>query len=157
LGQSKQAVLAVEHFTNAAWQITDVVAHNHPVDVAVERTQPRMGGLVAYRVLATLKPNAPAGELRCDVQLRTDDPNTPVLDVVMEGVIQAPLVATPNHISLGNVKVNEVVSRHVLLRGMGQSFKVVKVEGEGDGIKVKYSDKAAPVPVVMIEVVPTQP
>lgn len=156
LGQAPQSQLWIEHFAGPAFQITEVVKNNEPIDVTVEKTQPRMGGLVGYRVVATLKPNAPAGEIKYEVQLKTNDPTTPVLDVVMEGIIQAPLVAAPNNINLGNVKQGEVVSRNVVLRGpAGKSFKIMKVEGEGDGIKVKFTEgKEASAHVIQIQFVP---
>jgi hypothetical protein len=156
LGQQGQSQLFIEHFVAPGFDITGVVPHNEPVDVTVEKVQPRMGGLVGYRVVATLKTNAPAGEIKYEVQLKTNDPVTPVLDVVMEGIIQAPLVASPNNRNVGNVKVGEVVSMNVVIRGQpGKAFKVMKVEGEGDGFKAKFqSTQAAPAHVIQIDFVP---
>ncbi len=159
VGQAGQSQLFIEHFTNPAFEITSVAQHNEPVDVAVQKVQPQMGGLVAFRVVATLKPNAPAGDIKYEVQLNTNDPATRVLDVVMEGIIQAPLVAAPNNSNLGNVKVGEVVVKNVVVRGpIGRNFKILKIEGEGDGFKAKpLTDKAQPAQLIQIEFVPTQP
>lgn len=157
LGQTPRAVLDIEHFTNPAFEITGVAPHDQPVDVIIERAQPRMGGRVAYRVVGTLKGNAPAGEIKYEVKLTTNDKTTPVMEVVMEGMIRAPLVASPNLVELGNVRVGEVVSGRVVLGGSGQMFKVLKVDGEGDGFKVKIPDRAAAAHLLTIEFVPTQP
>ena len=158
LGTPQRAVLDIEHSTNPSFDISGVVPHNQPVDVKVERVAPRMGGRAAFRVTAALKGNAPAGEVKYEVQLKTNDRATDTLDVVMEGIIQAPLVASPNNFNLGNVRVNEVVSRNVVLKGAaGSNFKILAVEGEGDGIKAKFQpDKALPAHLIQIEFVPTQ-
>ncbi len=158
LGSPAVGVLDIEHFTNPAFEITGVVSHHHPVDVTIQRVQPRLGGRVAFRVVGTLRKDAPAGEIKYEVQLSTNDRTTPVLDVVMEGIIQAPLVASPNQINLGSVKVNEIVSGRVLLRGpAGTTFRILGVDGEGDGLTVKVSDKAASTHLIVIEFVPPQP
>jgi hypothetical protein len=157
LGAPATAVLDIEHFTNPAFEITGVVNHHHPVDVSVQRATPRMGGRVAYRVVAQLRKEAPAGEIKYEVQLNTNDRTTPILDVVMEGIIQAPLVASPNQINLGNVKVQEIVSGRVILRGpAGQSFRILGVDGQGDGLTVKVPEKAATAHLLVVEFVPQQ-
>jgi hypothetical protein len=156
LGTPATAVLDIEHFTNPAFEITGVVNHQHPVDVTVQRIAPRMGGRAAFRLVGNLRKDAPAGEIKYEVQLNTNDRTTPVLDVVMEGIIQAPLVASPNQINLGNVKVSEIVSGRVILRGpSGQAFRILGVDGQGDGISVKYPDKAATAHLLVVEFVPT--
>src|SRR5205085_2377675 len=93
-----------------------------------------------------------------EVQLKTNDPNTPFLDVVMEGVIQAPLVAAPNNSNLGNVKIGEVVSKNIVVRGpQGKNFKIIGITGEGDGFKAKFqADKSSPAHVIQIEFVPAE-
>jgi hypothetical protein len=157
LGQTPSRVLDVEHFTQPGFEITEVAPHNHPVRVDFQKVQPRMGGRSAYQVTATLKSDAPAGELKYEILLKTNDPATPVIMVVMEGMIQAPLVAVPNTFDLGNVKLNEIVSRHVILTGpAGRPFKIVKVEGEGDGVRLKPPDKPGGPLLLKIEFVPTK-
>jgi hypothetical protein len=154
-GQTPQAVLDLEHFALPGWQITDVVEHNHPVDVKIQQIRPRMGGVAAYQVVATLKSTAPAGEIKYEVQLKTNDPATPVITVLMEGVIQAPLIASPNNVELGNVKVGEVVTARVILRGpQGVNFNVTKVDGLGSGFSMELPKKAMPGHLLKLEFVP---
>jgi hypothetical protein len=154
LGQTPTAFVDVENRMMPSWEITGVVDHNQPVDVKYEKIQPHQG-VSAYRVLATLKPNAPAGEIKYEIQLKTNDPQTPVLTVLMEGIIQSSLIASPNNIDLGNVKVGEVVTGRVILRGpQGQAFKITKVEGAGDGISLKPPAQAAPGHLLKVEFIP---
>ena len=157
-GQTPAAAIELDHFQMPGWQITGVVDHNHPVDVKLEKIQPRMfGGVAAYQVIATLKNNAPAGEIKYEVQLKTNDPATPVLTVVMEGLIQAPLIASPNNVELGNVKVGEVVTGRVILKGPPNvNFNVTKVEGLGDGISLALPKKAMPGHILKVEFIPGQ-
>src|SRR5262249_38650392 len=107
----------------------------------------------------TLRPNAPAGELKHEIQLQTTDQQTPVLSFVVTGVVQAPLMATPNNISFGNVKVNEVVTRYVVIRA-SKPFKITgtNIQGQGNGIIAKPPDKAtnSTAQILTIEYLPNQ-
>jgi hypothetical protein len=153
-GQTPKLPLDVTNFGNANWQITEVVGNKFPLDVEV---QPLKGavGQVSYRVAVTLKKDAPAGQFKHEVQLKTNDPNTPVLSLLVEGMIQSALVAAPNNVDLGKVKVNTAVLRHVIVRGpAGTPFKITGVTGEGDGIKVKAPEKASTAHVLTIEYLP---
>lgn len=156
-GQAVTGSVEVEHFTDGTWQITEVNTENQPVDVKTERVQPRQGGRVCYRIAATLKNTAPAGDFKYEIKLTTTDRNTRVLTLVVEGTVKAALEAAPNHLSLGNVKVGEVVTGRTVIKGPGQPFKIVKVEGDGDGLTVRVNDKAAPVHLVTVEFIPKQP
>jgi Protein of unknown function (DUF1573) len=155
IGKSVSNSLQIEHFLDPNWKITGKTENNFPVDVTWEQVQPRQGGRVAYRVTATLKNNAPAGEFKYDVQLETSDPNMKHLPLVIDGMIQAPLAAAPNQVDLGKVKVGEVVTRAVIIRGPGKPFKITKVEGDGEGVTAKYEeDKAKVNHLLTIEFIP---
>lgn len=154
-GQTPSMSLNIEHFTDPNWTIKDVAQHNCPVDVTFERVQPRMGGRSAYRVIATLKKDAPAGDFKYELQLNTSDPAVKQLPLVIDGNIQALLAAVPNQVDLGNVKVGEVVTRNVVIRGPGKPFKITEVDGGGEGVTVKFrKDEARVNPLLTIEFIP---
>ncbi len=155
VGKSATGSLQIDHLQDSNWKITGVSKNNFPVEVKTEAVQPRPGGRVAYRVTATLQNNAPAGEFKYDIQLETSDPAMKHLPLVIDGVVQAPLAASPNLVDLGKVKVGEVVTRAVIIRGPGRPFKITKVEGDGDGVKAKYEeDKAKVNHLLTIEFIP---
>ena len=157
VGQTPQLTMDIEYYGNPNWKVEQVVKHDHPLDVTVQALPVRQNGAAAYRVLVALQKDAPAGELKYVVQLQTNgDPQ--VLDVVVEGVVQAPIAATPNAVNFGKVAVNTAVTRHVVVRGTNTPFKIIGVSGAeaGDGINVVLPDKSAAVQVVTIEYRPTK-
>jgi hypothetical protein len=153
-GQTPSGSLDIEHFTDAAWKITEIVHNSYPVDVKFEQVQPQRRGRVSFRVTASLKKDAPAGDYKYEIQLKTSDPAMPLLPLVVEGAVQAPLTAAPNLVNLGNVKVGEVVTGQFVVKGAGKPFKITKVDGGGDDVKAKFQDKALPVHLVTVEFLP---
>jgi hypothetical protein len=156
-GQTPKQALTIEHAGDPNWQIKKALVREElPVLVNVQQVQARQPGMVNYVVQATLKPNAPPGEFKQEIQLETSDPQTPVLNLVVSGNVQAPLIATPNLANFGTAKVNEVTLRYVVVRA-SKPFKITKVEGAGDGVNVKFPDKSGTALVLTIEYLPTQP
>src|SRR5260370_1823 len=114
-GQTPQVTMDIEYAGNPNWKIEQVVKNDHPLDVVFQPLKTQ-AGVVSYRVGVTLRKDAPAGELKYVVQLQTNgDPQ--VLDLLVEGLIQAPIAATPNNANFGKVAVNNPVLRHIVVRG----------------------------------------
>lgn len=155
-GTTPRLSLDVEYSGDPNWQITEVVANQLPLEVQIAPLPSRIANRVGFRVTATLKKDVPAGEFKYEVLLRTSDPNTPVLNMIVEGNVQAPIVASPNAINFGTVPVGTAVVRHVIVRGTNVPFRVTAVEGEGDGITVRLPEKAAVAHVVSIALAPTK-
>jgi hypothetical protein len=156
-GQTPLLTMDIEYANNPNWKIESVVKNDYPLDVVFQPLPPRQPGVAAYRVGVTLHKDAPAGELKHVVQLQTNgDPQ--VLELLVEGVIQAPLAATPNNANFGKVAVNSAVVRHIVIRGTNTPFKITGVSGveTGDGLNVRLPEKAAPVQVVTIEYQPNK-
>lgn len=157
LGQTPKQVIDVLYTgPNPNWAINGVVHSDDPLTVTVNPL-PSQPGRIAYRVTVQLNANAPAGELKHEVQLQTNDGATQFVGFSVEGLIMAPLTVTPAAVNLGNVKVGESVSRRVVVRGSGAMFKVVEVAGQGDGLTVKIPPPSPnPVQIVTLEFTPTK-
>jgi|GEM_PF-1628965 len=152
-GQSPTASITVSHRTNRQWSL-DVGKNDLPFDVTIQRGAPVRGFASIYQINVTLRKNAPAGEFKHELQLQTTDPATPVLPITVEGIIQAALTATPNNINFGNVKVNEGVSRAIIVRGNGKPFRIVAADGAEDGLNIKFGADPKVAQVVTIEYIP---
>lgn len=155
LGKTPTGSLTVAHKTNRQWTL-DVGKNDLPFDVTIQRGPQARGFAAIYQINVTLRKNVPAGEFKHELQLQTNDPRTPVLPITVEGIVQAALSATPNNVSFGSVRVNEAVSRVVIIRGNGQPFKVTSVDGAGDGVNVKFGPDARVTHIVSIEYLPKQ-
>src|SRR5204863_8639958 len=100
-----------------------------------------------YRLRVTLRPDAPPGQLTSKLLLKTNDPASPLVPVLVEATIQAPLTVVPSALSFGNAKVGETLrvgetlSKRVIVRGI-VPFKIMGIEGLGDSFTVELPDKA---------------
>ena len=128
------------------WAITEVDANNAPVDLLVKPIE-RARGRVTYRVTATLKKDAPPGLLQEHLFLKTNDPATPILTVSVGGSIQPALAAVQGALQkLDPVPVGETTSWKLMLRG-NKDFRILKIDGEANGLTVEYNKGPVPLPV----------
>lgn len=147
-GQQASQVIDVEYAGVLDWQVTEASAKDLPVEVSLNELY-RRPGQVGYRVRVTLKPDAPVGVLKGDLFLKTNDPASPLLPVLVDGVIQSNLTVAPATLSLGVVKIGETQRRRVVVRG-NKPFRVLGVEGLGEGMSLDPSPSTAPAPVQVV-------
>jgi hypothetical protein len=139
-GQAITQTIDVEYAGKLPWQVSEVVAKDVPYNVTIAelyREKGRLGGAgkVGYRLSATLKEDAPIGALTHHVYLKTNDPATPLVPVLIEANVQSALTVTPRVLSLGTVKTDTALTRRVVVRG-NRAFRVTEVEGTGNGIEL---------------------
>jgi hypothetical protein len=116
------------------WNITEVGYKKELLDVTVAPLQVR--GATGFQVTATLKATAAAGLLNEQIVLKTNDPVAGALTLNVTGEIQAPLsIAISDQVKFGGVEVGKKLDRNVTVRA-DKKFKVMKVEGQGDGVSV---------------------
>jgi hypothetical protein len=133
-GQGAEQTIDVDYAGTLDWKVSEVVAKDVPLDVTLEKLN-RSSGQVGYRVVAKLKKDAPVGQLKEEIYLKTNDPNSPLVPIVVEATVQAPVVVTPSALNLGGVKVGEALTRRVVVRGT-KAFKVLGVDGLGRGLEL---------------------
>lgn len=129
VGSTRESIVEVAYagalFGN--WAITEVATNDVPVDVKF-----RLGGRdnlkATYYVTVALKKDAPAGALKREIFLKTNDPASPSLPVLVEAIIQPLLEVTPDRFSIADAKVGTPATRSVRLRGE-RPFRILKVEG----------------------------
>ncbi|HEY8505114.1 MAG TPA: DUF1573 domain-containing protein [Gemmataceae bacterium] len=155
--QGKPATQAVEvQYTGnqGGWRLVGVVDNGAPFDVRVQQLA-RQPGRIAYRVFVTLKAGAEAGPLNQEVVLKTNDPVGSLVRIHASGVVQAPLAVRPDVLKFDAVPVGGSDRQNVLVRG-SRPFRIVKVEGAGDGIEVTLPPNATEVQIVTVEFKPTR-
>lgn len=130
-GQTPSQTVDVEYAGKLDWRVSEVVTADAPFSVELRELY-RRRGQVGYQVKVTLKANAPAGPLKRDLHLRTNDPASQLISVLVEANVEATLsVSSP--LRLGTVRVGEALLRRVIVRGK-TPFRVVTVDGLGDGL-----------------------
>jgi hypothetical protein len=139
-GQTPTQTIDVEYAGALKWEVSEVVvAKDLPLTATVKEWY-RRPGQVGYKVSVVLKGDVPAGPFKEYIYLKTNDPTSPTVPVLVESVVQAALKVTPSSFNLGNIKVGDILTRRVLVQG-NKPFKVLSAEGTGDGITM--SDPAA--------------
>ncbi len=96
----------VEYAGVLDWRVSEIVKTEAPVNVTFKELYRRPGG-VGYQVKVAIKPDAPAGPLKHELFLKTNDPASPLVPILVEANIQASLSVAPNPVNLGNLKVGE--------------------------------------------------
>jgi hypothetical protein len=154
-GQRPEQTIDVEYAGTLDWRITDVVkSATDPVDAVLQELY-RRPGQVGYRLRVTLKADAPAGSLKHEVLLKTNDPASPVVPVLVEANVQASLTIAPGKVAFGNVKLGETITRRIQIRG-NKEFRIQSVAGLGDDITVDLPATPATVHVLTLKYQPRQ-
>ncbi|HUR53995.1 MAG TPA: DUF1573 domain-containing protein [Gemmataceae bacterium] len=141
------------------WKIVEAAPHG-PFEVQL--TELNRGGPLRpgaeYRVDVTLKPTATAGPLNEQITLKTNDPTNPQIHVTVTGAVVAPLDLSHGKVRFDAIAVGQSGTQRVFVRA-GKPFKIVGVEGAGDGISVELPAATAALPyqVLTIKFEPTKP
>src|SRR5205807_1084475 len=102
-GQAPNKYIDVEYVGGLDWHVTEIVkSAAAPFDLKVEPlpqliNQPARRG---YRIQATVKADAPTGQFKQEVVLKTTDPSTPVLTFNVSGSVQATLTVSPSPLAV---------------------------------------------------------
>jgi hypothetical protein len=139
----------VEYAGTRDWRITGVNKTDGPLDVSFKEIY-RRTGQVGYRVTVALKPNVVSGTLREEVLLRTNDPGSPLVPVLVEAHVQSALTVVPEILNLGKLRSGESMTKLLMVRG-ASPFHVVTVEGQGDGIVAETPTTASQVQIIRIK------
>jgi hypothetical protein len=137
-GQKVTQTIDVEYAGALDWQVEkEVVVKDAPLEATVKPLYKRPGQ-IGYQVAVTLKPDAPSGLLKQDIFLKTNDPASPLVPVLVEANVQASLTISPDKVSYNGIKVGEVNLRRVVLRsGSVKPFQITAIDGLGNGLEVE--------------------
>lgn len=125
LGAGAEQRVAINYAGRSDWKITQATAGNSNINPQlVEKS--RGNGLVNYELVVTLRPTTPAGGLRDQITLVTDDINNPQIPVLVEAKVEADLVVTePPFVQ---AEVGQAKKLNVIIRSNKKPFKIDKIE-----------------------------
>lgn len=153
-GQPATQTVDVQFTGQGAFAITGVASNKGPFVLNIQPNLRAANGAVVHRVSVALAPNAPPGPIADEIVLSTNDPNTSQLPIQITGMIQAPLAVTPAVVKFDPIKVGNVLTQRVIVRGSGKAFRILSVRGDGDGVSVELPPAAQPVQIVTVKVQP---
>jgi hypothetical protein len=154
-GQTPQKVLTIERLGAPNWQVERMLSACKAIDATMVETA-RKGSTVSYALTVLTKADAPAGVLRDEIRVLTNDPESPNITIQVTGQIRGDLTATPSFLALGRVSSAGGAEGRFLVRG-SKPFRIVSVEGQGDGFKLFTSDASAkPIHVLTVSYHPEE-
>lgn len=151
-GQTPQQVISIERLGNPRWGFTRMIASPEFCRVvhADLKESYRSADGVGYNLVITLRPDAPAGVIRDEIRLVTNDPESPSVPVLVTAQVQGSLTATPALLALGNVAGDAVAQGRFVIRA-DQPFTITGLAGDGDGFTLAAAD-ATPKPLHVVTV-----
>ena len=92
-------------------------------------------GGVSYTLTVGIKADAPAGPLRDEIRLLSNDRETPSIPVMVTAMVRGDLTAAPSVLALGEVDSTAGKQGRFIVRA-SRPFAITAVEGAGDGFSV---------------------
>jgi hypothetical protein len=132
-GQGASQDITVEYAGAYDWKVKEVVANGLPVETKLEQLRTQ-AGLVGYKVSVSLKSDVEPGTLKGEMYLKTNDPASPLLPVLVQANVQAALSVAPRTVHI-STRVNTPGTGVVSVRG-NKPFRILSVEGAGEGVAV---------------------
>lgn len=139
--------LRISYAGSPNWQISDVKTRNPNLLCSVKEVSRQANGgsaNIAYELSVKLSPNTPAGDLREQILLMTNDANSPQIPVLVEGRVIAEYSITPPSIVLKGMKPGDKEEVKIVIRGQ-KPFAIEKIESnsgsEAYQVKLPQKDK----------------
>jgi hypothetical protein len=139
-GQSPNQVLTIDRINADGWRFLRMVSGSRAINAQLVETG-RNGGSVSYSLSVSLKPDAPAGLIRDEIRMMSNDPETPSIPVMVTAWIRGDLTAAPSILALGQVNSSAGVQGRFIIRG-SRPFTIQSIEGAGDGFSTSDLKKA---------------
>lgn len=151
-GNPASRSLDIAYAGRSSWEIQEVKADNPNIETHIEEVG-RDPGRVHYKLQVELKPSAPAGVLREQITLVTNDINNPYVPVLVEARIEADITVTPDLVALGALNPGRDKRFNVVLKGK-KPFVIENIECDSDmnAFKVQIPDSAKIVHVLPMTV-----
>ena len=136
------------------WAVTGVVDPTGPFEVTLGQSK---AGKTKVSVTLKSKTDGVTGSFNDFLQLLTNDPATPVVNVAINGTLLSPLEVRPGKVNFAAVRLGESRSFHVLVSGNGVgAFKVEPLADAGDGLSVQTLPGEGPNQTIVVKFTPTK-
>jgi hypothetical protein len=153
LGSGAKQLVKVAYAGRSDWQIRGVKSPDEHVTAEVKETS-RGNGLVNYDLIVELKPGTPAGALRDQLTLITDDANSPQVPLLVYGSVETDVTVEPHVLVFGELSPGETKTRPLLVRSR-RPIIIEKIEREkaDDSFRVRLPEDAKTIHVMPITLI----
>ncbi|MGD0382661.1 MAG: DUF1573 domain-containing protein [Thermoguttaceae bacterium] len=149
-GAAVKQNVSVSYAGREDWRIERVESSNPYLECQATDTS-RVGGVVKYNLLVTLKANAPAGYIQDQLILVTNDvnPRSARVPVPVEGVISQALSVRPSPLFMGVIEAGQPVTKPLVIQGK-MPFRITAVRTSDPRFRCKPPDGAKPVQLLPV-------
>jgi hypothetical protein len=133
-GQSPTQTLTIDRIGLPSWRVERMISASRVLNATLTETA-RHESTVSYTMKVSLRPDAPAGVVRDEIRILTNDKETASIPVLVTAQIRGDLTAKPSVVPLGNVTSAAGAQGRFLVMS-SKPFSIVEVEGAGDGFKL---------------------
>jgi Protein of unknown function (DUF1573) len=138
-GQTPKLVLTIDRLGSPDWRIARMVSTSKALSASLQETARSASG-VSYALTVSLKSDTPAGQLRDEIRLLTNDRESRTIPVLVTALVRGELTASPAALSLGNVASTGGAQGRYIIRGT-KPFAIASIDGVGDGFNLAPSDR----------------
>ena len=139
-GQAPKLVMTIERVNAPQWKFERMTASPRllkAIDARLDELE-RTPNRVVYQLTVTLKADAPAGYLRDEVRIVTNDSSSPIVPVLVTAQVQGTLTATPTMLAMGRAGADGAKGRYLVRAA--KPFTIKTIEGNGDGFTLSVDD-----------------
>jgi hypothetical protein len=140
-GDAAEKHVAVEYAGRADWKIVDVTNDNDNFEVELLESQ-RAAGRVSYNLVVRLKPDVPAGYVKDQLTVITNDTRAENqrIPLFVSGHVRPEFSVTPELLVLGEVEPGKETTRKIVVRGR-EPFKITDVSCGEDCLRFNHDDQ----------------
>jgi hypothetical protein len=133
-GQSPTQMLMIDKINAPNYRFERMASNSRAIRAQLLETA-RANGSVSYSLSVTLKSDAPAGIIRDEIRLFSNDAETPSIPVSVTAYIRGEISAAPSVLALGQVQSTGGVQGRFVVRGT-KPFAIQSIEGASEGFSV---------------------
>jgi hypothetical protein len=150
VGDPAERTVAVNYAGRSSWEIVDVTNDNDNFEVELAETQ-RGGGKVSYNLLVRLKKDLPAGYVKDQLTVVTNDTRAQSqrIPLFVNAHVRPEFSVTPSQLVLGELEPGAEVTRKIVVRGK-EPFKIVDVTCGEDCFDFNTDDQSRTVHFVEV-------
>lgn len=154
-GQAKEQLVKVKYQGRSNWSIVDVTNDNDRFEVELNETN-RQYGKVGYDLLVRLKDNVPAGYIKDELTVITNDQRkeSQRIPLYVEGRIVPEISVTPEFYSFGEMLTEETKNVRLVLRGK-KPFRILNANCQDNCFSINYSKEEKLLHLVEVVYTPT--
>lgn len=147
-GAQRDLNIDVSYAGRGDWQVSRIESENPHLQAELIEGD-RSAGRAKYEIHVTLADDAPAGYLRDEIRVYTNDSRAEYFPIAVEANVAPALSVTPSPLFLGRIAPGESVSKRVVVRGT-EAFSIADVQCGNQAFHFKQADAAKKVHLVEV-------